>query len=195
MSRKQAKGSKTTFWNDIRVKSGMLVSDVAELMHVSLGKAGAWFSGQNMPRDAEVQALCELFGVDPIQGYNEFVKARNEWRSARGNQKFELRGPEVPGTTKKAKADKRGRSKKVTETPDIPQEPIIVVDEIPETPSATEFYKEVLRYFYGKIPYPLYLDLMVFVAEKKDLVAELYGKLKFDDYAQLLHIWRTHNAI
>ena len=131
MSRKQAKGSKATFWNDVRVKSGMLVSDVAELMHVSLGKAGSWFSGQNMPRDAEVQALCELFGVDPIQGYNEFVKARNGWRSARGNQKFELRGPEVPGTAKKAKAAKRGRPKKITETPDIPQEPIIVVDEIP----------------------------------------------------------------
>lgn len=199
MKKAQAKGAKENFWNDLRVKNGLLVKDLAELLHVSIGTAGGWFSGRSIPTELNLNALCSFFGVDRNKGYEEFVKANRDWDSERGSLSYKLCGPDVPDAPKQ----RRGPRKMKEMLEELPEyqfkEEVIPATvsepEVPEEPKSdtrdeSDFYRSVLTHFYGKLPYEKYVQIMVWVAEKKDLLEEFYGNFTFEEFTQLVHIRR-----
>jgi len=79
-----AKAAKETFWNKERLKRGWSIDYVAKKLGVPKGTIGNWFSGTHAPRDDnEIQAICNLFGIDFDTGYNAFYRAERTWKSSR----------------------------------------------------------------------------------------------------------------
>lgn len=184
MTRTGAKGGKSTFWNDLRVKNGLLIKDIAELLNLSAGTVGGWFSGQKVPSELNLIALCTLFGVDIDKGREEFIKARNSWSSERGTWHVKLQSSDSLDAAKPATISDMDLS-----CFNVPADP-----EPAQGPEDTDidFYHEVLQCFYGKLPYTQYSILLACVTEQKDLTAALYGKLSFEHFTELMNIWKKY---
>lgn len=78
-----AASRKYTFWNTIRNESGLTIVEVAE----GIGKpksrvvVGKYFTGEVMPNDETITALCNLFDVEFERGKEEFSKAYDAWHN------------------------------------------------------------------------------------------------------------------
>lgn len=77
------KAAKDTFWNKERIKRNWSIEYVAKEIGVPRGTIGNWFSGYHAPRDdSQIQALCNLFGIDFDTGYNAFYRSERTWKSS-----------------------------------------------------------------------------------------------------------------
>ena len=165
----EAKATKNTFWNNLRIKNGMTYKDLSETMNKSVGNLGNWFSGRCMPCDSDITDLCDLFGVDFEVGKAEFAKANDAWSSSRNASK-EVEYVPVPGSIS-ATAEEE-----ITFEEDEP--------EAATKPSAMSWSTrdDILRHFYGKVEYEEYSQLQAALDGKGDPLAMLYGKISFDDF-------------
>ena len=176
MQKAQAKGAKQNFWNDLRIKNGVLLKDVAELLNVSMGSVGSWFSGQKIPGDENLKALCNLFGVDPNKGYEEFAKANKEWDSDRGHMRITLCGPEVA-------VEKTAKTEKTPEyTKSLPDYAFPGVDNTSAEGS------DLLKTLYGQISYKDFIAIADVLDNNGDPISYLYGKVDFDLFSKILAI-------
>ena len=55
---------KDNFWSRLRAEKGIKIKEVAEYLHMSGGGVGAYFTGELMPSEDKINALCDLFDVD-----------------------------------------------------------------------------------------------------------------------------------
>ena len=177
MQKAQAKGGKQNFWNDLRVKNGVLIKDVAELLNVSNGTVGGWFSGQKIPSQANLDALCALFGVDPNKGYEEFVKASKVWDSDRGRLKITQCGPRV------AVAESKKPDKAPEYTKSLPDYEFPGAD-VQATPESSD----LLKTLYGQVAYKDFMAITDLVDKQEDPISYLYGKVDFDLFSKIIAI-------
>lgn len=192
MKKRQAKGAKDTFWNSLRVSNGLLIRDIADLLHTSVGTVGGWFSGQKIPSDSNLEKLCNLFDVDVNKGYEEFVKATRAWDSDRGRLHVSLVGPDVPDVPETSKKDKTVEPEQVEDAPQIGIIPETLTEEktlVEKTPEEKKFYTEVLAHFYGKLSYEDYEKLMACVAKNENPMEVFYGKIDFSDFLYMVNLW------
>ena len=211
MSNKIAKGSKRTFWNDLRVKNNYLYSELGEALGVSGSTVGNWFSGRSIPSPDNLKNVCDLFGINYDEGYERFVEANRAWDSERGHMIFDMYPDgHTKGEKKPKKVTKKvGRKKKTAESglTDLSElTPIESLAVVSVEPSATKLCEEViveedsttntvldtpkasfsvLEYFYGKLGYDEYENLRTFVVSGGNPLQLLYGKLGFDEYDKI----------
>lgn len=62
---------KNTYWNNLRVERNIKIQEIADYLNVSLSAAGAYFSGQLMPKELQITQLCGLFDVPVDTGRTE----------------------------------------------------------------------------------------------------------------------------
>lgn len=98
-----AKTFKDTFWSKKRIDNNMLIKELAKMFGVSRSAMGAYFTGYLVPPENLCNTLCDYFGVDPIEGQREFLKAHKEYEAEHG----EHRVLKASARKSKVKADKK----------------------------------------------------------------------------------------
>lgn len=172
----KAKGSKETFWNKLRIKNSLRIKDVAEMLGISIGTIGSWFSGQSVPNADNVKIICKLFEVPYDKGYGEFILANQKWDLEKGHRKISMYSPETiivddAEGTKKAKKTKAKKEKPQTEVPQVQKD-----------------YTKIVKYLYGRLSFADYMQLQTYLADNVDPMPYLYGKVSFDEYVEVMSI-------
>ncbi len=182
---------KMTFWNKIRVTAGISCRELADLMGVSVGTIGNWFSGHCVPLAKNIVKLCDFFDVDYDTGYNAFVQASRAWHAEKNtpNRERLYSDKELPSKTTSTKSDD---SSVLANTEDI---------ESPTLPSATQIKisdfsseDDICRMLYGNLDFTDFLTVADLVRsgdiQNSNTLREfLYGKIPlelFDEVSELL---------
>ena len=197
---------KMTFWNKLRVQNNFSIKDVADYVGAAPGTIGGWFSGAKIPSDRYLESICNMFDIDLNKGYEEFAKASKEWDSERGKLKMGMYGEssEVSADVESPKEEKRKSGititkSKVTDKSDAPVDEVVVPSvTITHTHKAVvaEDTKvpELFRYLYGKLTFDEYEDLKAAVAIGADPLYEVYGKIPYTEYNEVLRIMGYYSS-
>lgn len=73
-----------TWWNRLRVEKNISYAVLGRIFNRSRQNYSDIFSGQRMPKDDTIRALCSVFNVDFDKGKSEFIKAHKTWCSKHG---------------------------------------------------------------------------------------------------------------
>ena len=158
---------KDTFWNKVRVEKGFKLQEIADYLHCSIGSVGSYFSGQTVPSEKVIKALCEYFEIAEPLGTRAFVEDNKAWHAEH------VRVYRVPAQ----KVTKSKKPKKKTE-----EVAPVVTEAIPTKADVTT---KVVELIYGKIPY----DAFVAITEgKEDILAYLYGKVDYKTYLEIAKV-------
>lgn len=76
------KSTNETFWNQVRVQSGLTLKDVADLTEIKAGTVSAHFTGRFMPTDGDIKKYCKLFEVEFKEAKLQFENARSMFLNA-----------------------------------------------------------------------------------------------------------------
>lgn len=166
----KAKGAKETFWNKLRIENSLRIKDVAEMLGLSIGTIGCWFSGQGVPNADNVKAICELFEIPYDKGYGEFIKANQKWDLDKGQRKIWMYSPEsieIPDSEKSKRTKKAKKAKTV--------------------PVQTD-RTDIIKYLYGRLAFVEYMQLQTYLADNVDPMPYLYGKVSFDEFVEVRKI-------
>ena len=160
--------SKENFWSKERVKQNLTIKEVADALGIKSEKiVGMWFTGQVMPADYRIKEMCELFGIDLVEGQLAFQKANMEWTAEHGKK------TKYRGVNKNAK------------------HPVSK----PETFDKVNNIAEVILTIYGKISCEAFLNVYNAITDGKpgdcDIERILYSKVDFDTYQQIVAIMKS----
>lgn len=86
MSKKAPHTFKDNFWSTERVKKGLSIKEIAELIGRGESQTGMFFSGQAMPSDTVIRELCDLFSIPFNDGQIAFQHAHREWKAEHSNK-------------------------------------------------------------------------------------------------------------
>lgn len=166
MSNSNPRTAKDNFWSKLRVDNNLTVDEVGDIIGVS----GSWLSkfctGQAMPNDEQINALCNYFDVDPVRGKAEFLTAHEIW-DADHPRKVKYQGERKKlgeeATLELAKHIVNKNEKKVT------------------VPTGTK--AKVMPLIYGKVPVMDFLDYMN--SEDTNPLENFYGKVDYSTYNKI----------
>lgn len=84
--RKASQRSKTsdTFWNLLRIKNDMQLSDLADVTGFKVYRISNCFTGRDMPNDTEIKVFCDWFGVPFEKGKLEFKNGYTVYHGGHG---------------------------------------------------------------------------------------------------------------
>jgi len=185
--------AKNTFWNRIRTEAGLTINEVAE----GIGKQGKrvmigkYFTGEAMPSDDTIRAICNLFDIDFTKGKEEFINAHIVWLPRNGKPDVAAKKNVRAKVTKTSTATRKLAETAFDNLETIPLNGRLMTkkDEVtpaPETVKDTTFNTEdIERRVYGNVSY----DEFNFVrdnirnAKSGDSVLEtIYGKVDCATY-------------
>lgn len=159
------KAYKDTYWNTLRVERNIKIKEIAEYLHISLTSAGAYFSGQLMPKDLQITQLCGLFDVEFTTGKEEFRKAHALWKSERKRSGV------------KVQSGKKDKTAEIEITVDMTAPQF-------EEPSADNL--DIIKLLYGKLSYELFMSVRGLLKNREGDVLELvYGKVSYKEFKQI----------
>ena len=78
------KNTSMTFWNQLRVENNYNLKDLSDVLGVTPGRLSAVFTGMKMPSRTFSDRCCELFGVDPIEGWKQFEIGYDVYHNTHG---------------------------------------------------------------------------------------------------------------
>lgn len=169
-----ARSSKSTFWNELRVKNGYSYQDLADTLGHDMSVVGKWFTGHTVPKEKSLRELCDLFGVDYALGKEEFVKACEAKKSAK--RKNSKHTSNVKKSTTVAVVPKKDADSDAGIFKDGPIEAI-----------ESSILKKVLKSVYNKLDFDDYEDLRTRMLEGGDPREILYKKISFEDYIEFAY--------
>ena len=106
MADKSIRALKDTFWNRKRVEANIPVRELADAMDTKYSTMAGYLIGKNVPSADLINKMCNWFGVDPIEGEREFIKAHKVYDAKRkGNSviaKYSKKVKEEPEKEEKA---------------------------------------------------------------------------------------------
>lgn len=169
MARKAGKScaSKDTFWNRKRVEKGVHIRELAEVLGCGVSTLGSFFSGQHVPNEKMIEALCTLLDVDPLEGTREFIKANKEWDTQRGQAYKVVVKQKVEEDTK-------------------PKDTEVLNTLVPITPVVAS--ESVLEILYGKVSYDDYNAIESGILSEIEVLRLAYdsSKVDFDTFMKLI---------
>ena len=184
------------FWTTTRDKAGFSGKEVTDLLNIErrakgldtlkTGTVCKYFTGQSMPPEEMIIALCNIFDVDVELGTAEFIKAYNHWHT---------RGESTIDTPIEVE-----KQNMITyyNTPDINVTFKCIPEEKCETPKmpAKEYVTEdILNKIYGNIScqdFCYIYDLISSGACTSDIPRLVYNKVDFDTFNQIWNLWGKH---
>lgn len=78
------KNTSMTFWNQLRIRNNYGLKDLADVLGISVGRLSNVFIGVVMPSRAFSDRCCQLFGVDPNDGWKQFENGYNVYHNTHG---------------------------------------------------------------------------------------------------------------
>lgn len=184
------------FWTTTRDKAGFSGKEVTDLLNIErrakgldtlkTGTVCKYFTGQSMPPEEMIIALCSIFDVDVKLGTAEFIKAYNHWHAL---------GESTVDTSTEAE-----KQNMITycNTPDddatfkyIPEEKC----EAPEMPTKECVTEDILNKIYGNIScqdFCYIYDLISSGTDTSDIPRLMYNKVDFDTFNQIWNLWGKH---
>lgn len=176
---------KDNFWCRKRVECNMKVTEVGEAIDHPYKRVGQYFTGQALPDDNIIHALCDLFDVDFVTGKQEFIKANKIWI---GEHDKDLISGKIVSKPKKSVANKPTKKKKpVAEKPQSKKA---------DTPTKTldaDTITYISTKIYGKVDYQEFIrivDLLSSGTELSELLDMVYGRVDFNVFMLLDDISR-----
>ena len=165
MGRSEARAFKDNFWSRKRIESGFKIHDIAELLHLSDGIVGMYFTGQRMPTEDTIKKICAFFGVDTVEGTREFANAAKVWDA-------EVKGRE-------AKLHSHTGVGVVSEEA-VPITPVVVepAQSVPES---------LLKALYKKVSYEDFKAILDGNMSESEALALAYDKVDFDTFMALVN--------
>ena len=176
-------GFKDTYWNKLRVERGYKLKELAEVLDMNLGTLGAFFTGQSMPKDETIKAICDLFGIDFGTGKLAFEHAHRAW-DAEHKRTYRL-PPNKDGKStvqdihaQEVLAVAEQFNQKVERSGDVDIK--VVADPIDY--SLLERADKVLELLYTRISYDEFKKCYRAIMEGKDIRRVLFDIVDFDTY-------------
>ena len=156
---------KDNFWSKLRVERGIRISEIAQYMGMSNAAIGGYFTGQFLPNDDVIKALCELFDVEYGKGSCEFQKAHREWKADQ-TREVQLRATPTP------------------KAPEVKKQPTVSSG----SSDKTRLANRVGGILYGKIPYAVFVEVTDKIKGGEDPIKCLYGKVDFDTFNEVVSV-------
>lgn len=168
---------KDTFWNTVRVERGIKIRELAELLDMSVGIIGMYFSGQAVPTEKTIKDLCTIFDVDELKGTQEFHKANKSWDAEH------KRTPKVRASSNVVLSEETSE-----DTPAIdPVDTKGLEDALKEFDIKVD---KVKRLIYNKVSYDDFEAITEEIRSGSDVLAVLYNhRIDFDTYMLAVNIF------
>lgn len=165
MGRREARAFKDNFWSRKRIESGFKVHDIAELLHLSDGIVGMYFTGQRVPTEDTIKKICTFFGVDIVEGTREFANAAKVWDAEVKGREAKLHSNTGVGVV----------SEEV-----VPITPVVVktAQSVPES---------LLKALYKKVPYEDFKAILDGNMSESEVLELAYDKVDFDTFMTLVN--------
>lgn len=157
---KVATSLKDNFWSRKRVEAGLHVKDVANLLNMASSSVGEYLTGQVIPPEPVIKALCLLFDVDYDTGELEFQRAHRAWKSMREHKDYKV----ISAKTLRAEA---------------------LASEVKEEPAMTKFTEELYSVIYGKVTFEQYEEIRKGQFDGVRILSYIYGKVDYATYIEL----------
>lgn len=165
MGKTDARAFKDNFWSRKRIESGFKIHDIAELLHLSDGIVGMYFTGQRVPTEDTIKKICTFFGVDIVEGTREFANAAKVWD-----------------------AEVKGREAKLHSNTGVG---VVSEEVVPITPVVVEPAQSVpeslLKALYKKVPYEDFKAILDGNMSESEVLALAYDKVDFDTFMTLVN--------
>lgn len=169
-----ARSSKSTFWNELRVKNGYSYQDLADTLGHDISVVGKWFTGHTVPKEKSLKELCDLFGVDYALGKEEFIKACKATKSNKHKKSKHT------NKVKKSTADAVVPKNDTNSDADIfTNDPIKTIE--------SSIMRKILKLVYNKLDFDDYENLRTRMLEGDDPREILYNKISFDAYIEFAY--------
>lgn len=78
------KNTSQTFWNEIRIRNGYTVKEVADCIECSVANMSKYMIGNVMPSRTTSDKISDLFGVDREEGYTRFKNSYETYHNTHG---------------------------------------------------------------------------------------------------------------
>lgn len=171
MGKRGARAFKDNFWSRKRIESGFKVHEVAELLHLSDGIVGMYFTGQRVPTEDTIKKICTFFGVDIVEGTREFANAAKVWDA-------EVKGREAKLHSNTGVHSNAGVG--VVSEEVVPITPVVVepAQSVPES---------LLKALYKKVPYEDFKAILDGNMSESEVLALAYDKVDFDTFMTLVN--------
>ena len=167
---KIATSLKDNFWSRKRVEAGLHVKELAGMLNMPYSTVGEYLSGQLIPPDNVIKALCELFDVNYDTGALEFQRANRAWKSMREHKDYKV----INTNTLRAEA---------------------LVPEVDKKEPVIDYRTKFLKAVYGCVSYEQYEELKHYVeVEGADTLRYLYGKIDYDLYQRISSLLSEESA-
>ena len=164
-----------TFWNKVRVKAGYSTYDVATLLNVGRSTANNYLVGKTVPSERQIDALCEFFGVDRVQGEREFYEAHRHYDADSHRKRVDLKQAEH--VEEQLKAAREYNERVAAKNKPAPVEVSALV-EVEET--------DIFKLVYDVLSYQEFNEFFAAVASKSERALELiYHKVDYDTYKKI----------
>lgn len=171
---------KDNFWSRKRVECNMKVTEVGEAIDQPYKRVGQYFTGQTLPDDDIIHALCDLFDVDFVTGKQEFINANKIWV---GEHDKDLISGKIVNRPKKSAANKPTKKKK-----SIAEKPEPEKIDNPTKPLDADTIDYIATKIYGKVDYQEFfriIDLLSLGTELSKLLDMVYGRVDFNVFMLL----------
>jgi transcriptional regulator with XRE-family HTH domain len=168
-----------TFWNELRVEKGFSFKDLEEIIGLTSGQINRIFTGAVMPKQHQIETICEFFDVPYPIGYDKFEQAHKDW--------CELHNK----TTSIQSTDELDK----IFNKDSEDDASWVFDNYDELPDKEKETKEIvpqsvlLELIYGKVPYSVFFKFTTLVANGTGNPLEvIYGQVSYEEYETIRSI-------
>lgn len=171
---------KDNFWCRKRVECNMKVSEVGEAIDHPYKRVGQYFTGQALPDDDVIHAICDLFDVDFVTGKQEFINANKIWV---GEHNKDLISGKIVNKPKKSAANKPTKKKK-----SVVEKPQSQKIDIPTKTLDADTITYIATKIYGKVDYQEFtriIDLLSLGTELSKLLDMVYGRVDFNVFMLL----------
>ena len=165
MGKREARAFKDNFWSRKRIESGFKIHDVAELLHLSDGIVGMYFTGQRMPTEDTIKKICNFFGVGIVEGTREFINAAKIWDAETKGREAKLHSNAGVGAV----------SEEV-----VPITPVVVepAQSVPES---------LLKALYKKVSYEDFKAILDGNKSESEVLELAYNTVDFDTFMTLVN--------
>ena len=166
-SDRKHKTTHSNFWTYKKSTAGITCKDIADYLKLNKDSStiAKYFSGEIMPSDNTIKALCNMFDTDYSTGKAEFEKINKAYH-----------------------ANKKKKNPEETPVKEVPVTPTVTVSETPDTPDKVD---DIMESIYGIVSYDEFFEIRDMVENNPNneaLPKLLYGKLGYDAFNAIFDI-------
>lgn len=185
------KAIKMGFWGHKLASSGISIKELAIKLDKPYSTVNAYFTGHVMPDVDIVKKLCILFNVDYDRGYQEFLKAHDNWglihadKYVRCGNTYKLAESVTPVKEKEPEEDQA----------EIPSDDLTMFDDCEKESPASKIKSKTTptmdiiscqKLLYNVLSYDDFITILSMTTSYDELLEFVYDKVDYDTFIALI---------